>query len=93
MRYKWNPETKAVEPYEPQASEHFHAVHQDSIDPQISQADGLWYDSKKAMHSAAKAKGMIPVGDDDLSFISRNRPKVTPVKRTLLDTYERLSRK
>lgn len=86
--YVWCPVQQAVVP----KSERVHvsggpSVIRDELADVINPADGRRYSSKRAYYAAVRANGCEIVGNENLSQVERNRPRLegpgTELKRVL----------
>jgi hypothetical protein len=65
----------------------FHVI-SDTIEPFRSMADNRIYDSKSRYRRDLKARGLVEVGNEN---ITQRRVELPPVKAALKEAYERLS--
>jgi len=62
-------------------------VQSDTVDPFRSMADGKTYDSKSRYRAELKARGMVEIGNDN---ITPRRTELPPVRDTLRQTMAQL---
>lgn len=63
-------------------------IQSDTTEAFRSMADGKMYDSKSRYRADLKARGLVEIGNEN---ITQRRVELPPVKQTLREVYQRLS--